>query len=553
MTGGHAHVVRQLLAMEISGVFSGNGALARGDAEAILLEAQRFATERLAPLNKVGDRNPARLIDGQVVTPPGWKEAYGEWCDGGWNSLTGPEAHGGQGLPMALAAATTEIWNGASIGFALCPLLTTGAIEAIAAHATEELKAAYLPNLVAGAWSGTMNLTEPQSGSDLSQLRCKARPQGDGSYRISGSKIYITYGGHDWTSNIIHLVLARLEGAPEGTRGISLFLVPQVLPDGSHNDVHVHGLEHKLGIHGSPTCSMVYGDRGGATGFLIGEENKGLACMFTMMNNARLLVGVQGVALAAQAVDMAFAHARQRRQGRGVDGAPQQVAIASHPDVKRMLLVMRARTQAARLLCMATAAAMDAGNGDLASLLTPLAKAYATDTAVDAASAAVQVHGGMGYIEETGVAQVLRDARILPIYEGTNGIQAIDLVTRKLGLAGGRVLDVALTACAEELESFGAIAAATQTQTLRTLATDLRRLNGSAHALAAATPFLHGLSATLCSGFLAKAARLARGGALAAEAETDARIFHALCLPGAVADAQAALTGADLVAGAMLA
>lgn len=286
------------------------------DAQAIIIEAGRFAAERIAPLNRLGDLHPAILADGKVTTPPGWGDTYREWCAGGWNSLTGPAEYGGQALSMSLAVACTELWNSSCMAFALCPLLTAGAIEAIAAHASADLKERYLPKLISGEWSGTMNLTEPQAGSDLSHLRCKSRRADDGTYRITGNKIYITYGEHDCASNIVHLVLARLEDAPAGTRGISLFLVPKILPDGRNNDLRCLSLEHKLGIHGSPTCAMVYGDNEGATGWLIGEENRGLVCMFTMMNNARLLVGVQGVALAERATQAAAAFAKERRQGR---------------------------------------------------------------------------------------------------------------------------------------------------------------------------------------------------------------------------------------------
>ena len=392
-----------------------------------------------------------------------------------------------------------------------------------------------------------MNLTEPQSGSDLSQLRCKARRHGDGSYRITGNKIYITFGEHDFTSNIVHLVLARLEDAPAGTKGISLFLVPKFLPDGTRNDLRCHSLEHKLGIHGSPTCTMVYGDAGGATGWLIGEENRGLNCMFTMMNNARLLVGVQGVALAARAMQAAFAFARERRQGRA-PGSDAQSPIILHPDVKRMLIDMRAKTAAARMLCMATASAIDASaRGDevaraRAALLTPLAKAYSTDIAVEVASTAVQVHGGMGFVEETGVAQYYRDARILTIYEGTNGIQAIDLVTRKLGLENGQTLGDCLARC-------GGSVAVEYVEAVRGMAAKLYAAPGSAASLAAATPFARALAALVAAGLLVEASVMAQGSELQDEAEADARYFTAVELTSAIAAAQAAMAGADVVVG----
>ena len=412
--------------------------------DAVLGEAGKFASDVIAPLNIIGDRHGTPFKDGAVTMPPGWKEAYTAWAAAGWNGLAAPEAFGGQGLPHALNAACTEMWNAASMSFGIGPVLTMGAVEALAVHGSDALKQTYLPKLVSGAWTGSMQLTEPQAGSDVGALRTKAERAGDGSYRITGQKIFITYGEHDLTDNIVHLVLARLPDAPPGTRGISLFLVPKFLVNadgslGARNDARCHSIEHKLGIHGSPTCTMVFGDQGGATGWLIGEENRGLVCMFTMMNLARLSVGLQGVAIAERATQAALAYARERQQmGR---------AIIDYPDVKRMLLTMRAQTRAARAICYATAVAIDRGHRlhgndaklahERASLLTPVAKAFATDTGVEIASLGVQVHGGMGYIEETGAAQHLRDARIAPIYEGTNGIQAIDLVTRKLPQSGG--------------------------------------------------------------------------------------------------------------------
>lgn len=546
-----------LLAMQTAGKLgaANDRDLSITDVEAILTEAARFAAQRIAPLNKAGDLHPARLENGKVVTPPGWKELYRDWRAGGWNSLTGPVAYDGQGLPLVLSAACTEMWNAASMAFALCPLLTNGTIEAIATHATEELKQHYLPNLVAGEWTGTMNLTEPQSGSDLSQLRCKAEYNPDGSYRITGNKIYITYGEHDFSSNIVHLVLARLEDAPQGTRGISLFLVPKILPDGTPNDLRCHSLEHKLGIHGSPTCTMNYGDNGGAQGWLIGEENRGLNCMFTMMNNARLLVAVQGVAMAQRAMQASFDFARERRQGRvsGLGEGPS--AIVHHPDVKRMLLDMRTKTAAARMLCMATASAIDAGPSGhaLASLLTPLAKSYAADIAVEVTSTAIQVHGGMGYMEETGVAQFYRDARILPIYEGTNGIQAVDLVTRKLGLAEGRTLTESMQVCKNSLAKVaGDNAAGAIVSEIRELSDRLRASPTSPASLVAASPYLRALAATVAAGYLAEAAELARGGELQEEAEIDARYFIASELPATLAVAKIALSAANVLVAAKL-
>jgi 3-(methylsulfanyl)propanoyl-CoA dehydrogenase len=428
------------------------GDLTEDVVDAVLEEAGKFASTVIAPLNTVGDQRGTPLEDGKVTMPPGWKEAYTAWSQGGWNGLAASEEWGGQGLPHALNSACIEMWNSASMAFGIGPVLTMGAVEALAQYGADPLKRKYLAKLTSGEWMGTMQLTEPQAGSDVGALRTKAERNADGTYRITGSKIFITYGEHDLTDNIVHFVLARLPDAPAGTKGISLFLVPKFFVGddgkiGSRNDARCHSVEHKLGIHGSPTCTMVYGDGGGATGWLVGEENRGLNCMFTMMNNARLAVGLQGVAIAERATQQAYAYANERKQGRaGGNGA-----IINHPDVRRMLLTMRALTRAARAICYATGAAIDGAHGgkdeaarraadQRASLLTPVAKAFSTDIGVEVASLGVQVHGGMGFIEETGAAQHYRDARIAPIYEGTNGIQAIDLVARKLPMGGGAVV-----------------------------------------------------------------------------------------------------------------
>jgi alkylation response protein AidB-like acyl-CoA dehydrogenase len=411
--------------------------------DSVLVEAGRFASEVIAPLNRVGDKFGTPFKDGAVTTPPGWKEAYTAWTAAGWNGLAAPAEWGGQALPLALNAACIEMWNSGSMAFGIGPALTMAGVDALAAYGTDELKRQYLGKLVSGEWMGTMQLTESQAGSDVGALRSKAERAGDGSYRITGSKIFITYGEHDLTSNIIHFVLARLPDAPPGTKGISLFLVPKVMPDGTRNDVRAHSIEHKMGIHASPTCTMNYGDKGGAVGFLIGEEHKGMACMFTMMNRARLAVGLQGVAIAELATQQAMSYARERKQ--------MGHSIVDYPDVKRMLLTMRASTSAARAICYATGVALDRahrGKSEAvrmaaharASLLTPVAKAFSTDIGIEVASLGVQVHGGMGFIEETGAAQHYRDARIAAIYEGTNGIQAIDLVTRKVPLEGGNTV-----------------------------------------------------------------------------------------------------------------
>ncbi len=423
-----------------------------GMAAALLAEAGKFAESILAPLNRIGDTHGAKFENGVVTTAPGWIEAYGHWRDGGWNGVCAPAEYGGMGLPHLLQAACLDMWNGANMAFTLAPLLTFGAIDALVEHGSPELRERWLGKLITGEWNATMNLTESQAGSDLAALRARAEPVGDGTYRIFGQKIFITYGDHDMTDNIVHLVLARLPDAPAGTRGISLFLVPKILPDGVHNGLRCTGLEHKMGIHGSPTASMSFGDNGGAIGWLIGEENRGLACMFTMMNAARLAVGLQGVGIGERAFQQALAFANERRQGKserhtGAGMSP----IIHHADVRRMLMTMKALTQAARVICYMTADALDRAHrltdpdarqaaSERAGLLTPVAKAFSTDIGSEVASLGVQVHGGMGFIEETGAAQHLRDARIAAIYEGTNGIQAMDLVTRKLGLSGGAAM-----------------------------------------------------------------------------------------------------------------
>lgn len=424
--------------------------------EAVVTEAGRFAAEVLDPLNQIGDRQGSRLADGTVATPKGWKEAYQAFAESGWSALPCPEEFGGQELPQVVSTAVCELWNSANLAFGLCPLLTQGAIDAIEIGGSDALKAKYLPKLVSGEWSGTMNLTEPQAGSDLGALTTKAEPVGDGTYKIFGTKIFITYGDHEMTDNIIHLVLARLPDAPPGTKGISLFLVPKRLVNedgslGERNDVVCTGLEEKLGIHASPTCVMTYGEKGGAIGYLVGEENRGLATMFIMMNAARLAVGVQGVSVAERATQRAVEYANERRQGKALSGGGFPAPIVYHADVRRMLLTMQAMTQAARSICLVTTRETDIARlaedpqrqaKALArvALLTPVAKAFSTDVGCEVASLGVQVHGGMGFVEETGAAQYYRDARILPIYEGTNGIQALDLVGRKLGAHMGRNL-----------------------------------------------------------------------------------------------------------------
>lgn len=424
--------------------------------DAVLEGAGKLANEVIAPLNRAGDEHGAKLEADGVKAAPGFGDAYKQWVEGGWGSVPFSPDYGGQGLPKTLMLAVQEFANGANLAFGLCPILTEGAIESLTRHGSEELKERYLAKLISGEWTGTMNLTEPQAGSDVGALRAKAEPQGDGSYKITGTKIFITWGDHDVAENVIHLVLARLPDAPIGTRGISLFLVPKFLVNedgslGERNDAHCVGLEGKLGIHASPTCVMAFGEKGGATGYLIGEENRGMACMFTMMNSARLNVGLQGVAVAEHAYQLARDYALERRQGKPIGKQHEQkdmVPIVEHADVRRMLMTMKSGIEAARAICYANAVAIDLAHHhpdesvaaeakSREELLTPISKGWSTDLGVQLCDVAVQVFGGMGYVEETGIAQLLRDVRITPIYEGTNGIQAIDLVTRKLPRNGG--------------------------------------------------------------------------------------------------------------------
>ncbi len=424
-------------------------------ARAVLEECARFNEGVIAPLNVDGDRNPSTWKDGEVSTSPGFQQAYAQFAEAGWQGLQHPAEFGGQGLPKAVGAACVEMLNSANLSFALCPLLTDGAIEALLTAASDEVKAVYLEKLVSGQWTGTMNLTEPQAGSDLALVRSKAEPQPDGSYRISGTKIFITYGEHDMARNIVHLVLARVTGAPEGVKGISLFVVPKFLVNadgslGQRNDVRCVSIEHKLGIKASPTAVLQFGDEGGATGYLVGQENRGLEYMFIMMNAARYAVGVQGIAIAERAYQKAVAYAKDRVQSRPVDGSMNASApIIHHPDVKRMLMTMRAYTEGCRAMASVAAAAYDAAhhhpdpevrrqNQAFYEFMVPLVKGYSTEMSIEVASLGVQVHGGMGFIEETGAAQYYRDARILTIYEGTTAIQANDLVGRKTARDGGQ-------------------------------------------------------------------------------------------------------------------
>jgi len=423
--------------------------------DAILEEAGKLASEVLSPLNSTGDRTGSKWKDGNVTTPAGFKEAYWQYVNAGWGNIQSPTEYGGQGLPHLIGTPVEEMWGAANLAFKLCPMLTQGAIAAITHVGPDEVRRKFLPNMVSGKWTGTMNLTEPQAGSDLSLVRTRATPQGDGTYRLKGQKIFITYGEHDYTENIVHLVLARIDGAPEGVKGISLLAVPKFLVNadgslGARNDVKCVSIEHKLGIHASPTAVMAYGEKEGALGYLVGEPHRGLEYMFIMMNAARLSVGLEGVAVGERSYQRALAWSRERMQGKpvGVQGA-KTAPIIQHPDVKRMLLTMKSTTEAMRALAYWTSALLDRAHHHpdeaerkrcqaMVDLLIPVVKGWSTEMGIEVASLGIQVHGGMGFIEETGAAQHLRDARITTIYEGTTGIQANDLVGRKMGREGGR-------------------------------------------------------------------------------------------------------------------
>jgi len=494
--------------------------------EAVLQGAAAMADDVLAPLNRGGDKVGAKFENGQVIAAPGFADAYRQYRDGGWTSLAAEVQHGGQGLPKAVSIAMYEMVHAANMAFGLCPMLSEAAIEALTAHGTERQKAIYLPKLVSGEWTGTMNLTEPQAGSDLALLTTRAEPDGEGGYRITGTKIFITWGDHDVAENICHLVLARLPDAPPGVKGISLFLATKKLVDdqgqiGVANTVHPGSIEHKLGIHGSPTCVMLFE---GAKAELVGQENQGLAHMFTMMNAARLNVGAEGVGIAERAYQQALGYALERRQGRSPWSEDKTAAIFDHPDIRRTLTLMKAKIEAARGICLSCAVAADiAKHGatpearEAASLreelLTPLAKGWSTDVGVEVASMGVQVHGGMGFIEETGAAQHYRDARILPIYEGTNGIQAMDLTGRKLSLGGGAavatlIADIRATIAALTDERLTGVA------TRLTVAVDaaeragtwLISKKGTADALAGATTYLQLMGDVAGGWMLAKGA-----------------------------------------------
>ena len=447
-------VMRELAGLDEVARLPGCEEISEDLVDAILDEAGKFANGVLAPLNRTGDQQGARWEGGEVYTAEGWKGAYKQFAEAGWTALACDPEYGGQGLPKLVSTAVMEMWKASNMAFSLCPMLTNGAIEALMLRGTDEQKALYLTRMVSGEWTGTMNLTEPQAGSDLAAVRARAEPQSDGSYKIFGQKIFITYGDHDMTENIVHLVLARLPDAPEGVKGISLFVVPKFLTDatgkiGERNDVHCVSIEHKLGIHASPTCVLAFGDHGGAIGHLIGEANRGLEYMFIMMNEARFAVGMEGLALSERAYQHALAYAKDRIQGTelGVRGGPK-VSIIHHPDVRRMLMSMKSQTEAMRALAYVVGAATDAAhrhpdesvrerNRAFVDLMIPVVKGWCTENSIEIASTGVQVHGGMGFIEETGAAQHLRDARITTIYEGTTAIQANDLIGRKLAREGG--------------------------------------------------------------------------------------------------------------------
>ena len=528
----------------------------------VLNGAAVFARDVVAPTNWDGDQSPATLDGKDVTASPGFKEAYHAFVESGWQSLAMSPDIGGMGLPTVVSVATNEIIYSANMALGLCPMLTSSATKAIDAHASEELKATYVPKMVTGEWSGAMCLTEPQAGSDLGPVRTKAVDNGDGTYSITGQKIYITWGDHDCADNIIHLVLARLPDSPDGSRGISLFLCPKnfVNEDGSlgeRNDFYPIGLEHKLGIHGSPTCVMEFNK---AKGWLVGEVNRGLACMFTMMNEARLFVGVQGVAIGERAYQAALHYSHERVQGTP-PGQEKGAPIVHHPDVRRMLIDMKSRLMGARAIAMATAAADDLGNHARAGLLTPITKSYGSDLGVDVASIGVQVHGGMGYVEETGAAQHLRDSRIAPIYEGTNGIQAMDLVGRKLRRDGGEEMrnlmaDLkAIKSLAEDGSGEGeadlticAKALGTGLETLST-ATDILLNAKDEDALSIATPYLNLCANVLSGALLIKAvANGLKAGDENAKPMASLARYHALSvMPRAAGQLDFIRAGADPV------
>ena len=554
-------------------------------AEAILDEAAKFTGEVLAPLNRVGDKEGCKLTADGVTTPTGWKEAYDQYREAGWNGITLPADFGGQGLPDTLGIAVKEMLCSSNMAFSLGPLLTTGAVEALLTCASDELKAVFLEKMVSGEWTGTMNLTEPQAGSDLALIRSRAEPQADGTYRVFGQKIFITYGDHDMTDNIVHLVLARLPDAPAGVKGISMFLVPKFLVNadgslGARNDAYCISLEHKVGIHASPTCVMAYGDNGGAIGYLLGEANRGLEYMFIMMNEARLGVGLQGVALGERAYQQALGYARERKQGRDALTGEALVTIDHHPDIRRMLMLMKCRVEACRAMTYYTAGLLDrvhvAGDAEekkrnlwLAEFMIPIVKGGSTEMGIDVTSLGVQIYGGMGFIEETGAAQHWRDSRITTIYEGTTGIQANDLLFRKLmrdqgataKLVFGEVYATAKALGASgkpELQAIGqrlGVALKAWTGATEWLAANAK--TGLSGVLTAAVPYLH-LAVTVTGGwFMGKAALAAAGYLETGEGDqpfyrakiATARFYADQMLPQAISYAETVMAGDAALAG----
>jgi alkylation response protein AidB-like acyl-CoA dehydrogenase len=574
-------VIEHLVGLDRIAALPGCGDIGADLVAQVLGEAGKFAAEVLSPLNRTGDITGCRLADGAVTTAPGWKGAYAQFVEAGWNALDGDPAYGGQGLPHLVAMPVQEMWNSANMAFCLCPMLTSGVVQALKRAGSDRQKATFLERLISGEWTGTMNLTESQAGSDLASIRTKAVPEGE-HYRIQGTKIFITYGEHDLARNIIHLVLARTPDAPEGVKGISLFLVPKFLLNadgtpGARNDVRCVSIEHKMGIHGSPTAVLAYGDEGGAIGYLVGRENEGLRTMFIMMNHARLGVGLEGVAIAERAYQRAVEYARTRIQGRPIGArSGDRVTIVNHPDVRRMLMTMKSQIEAMRALAYSAAAALDVANHHpvpadrargqaLVDLLTPIVKGWCTEQAVEICSTGVQIHGGMGFIEETGAAQHYRDARITTIYEGTTGIQANDLIGRKVGAEQGATMKAVL----EEVAGTERELAATADPDLTAIATGLARGRQSLAAAtdwlvetygkdpnaaaASAVPYLRLSGIVLGGWMMARAAGIARAQGAAGTGDAafldakrhTARFYVDHVLPGATGLAHAVIHGAS--------
>jgi acyl-CoA dehydrogenase len=554
-------------------------------ADAILEEAAKLAGEVLSPLNRIGDKQGCKLTPNGVTTPEGWKNAYKQYCDAGWNGITCPSEFGGQGLPDTLGIAVKEMVCSANMAFSLGPLLTTGAVEALLTCASDELKATYLEKMVSGEWTGTMNLTEPQAGSDLALIRSRAEPQADGSYKVFGQKIFITYGDHDMTDNIVHLVLARLPDAPAGVKGISMFLVPKFMVNadgslGERNDAYCVSLEHKLGIHASPTCVMAYGDNGGAVGYLLGQPNRGLEYMFIMMNEARLGVGLQGIAIGERAYQQALEFSRERKQGRDALTGEALVTIDKHPDIRRMLMLMKSRVEACRAMAYYTSGLLDRAhnladpeekkrNLFLAEFMIPIVKGGGTEMGIEVTSLGIQIYGGMGFIEETGAAQHWRDSRITTIYEGTTGIQANDLLFRKLMRDQGATAKVVFGEVYATAKALGAssrpelqaiaqrlgVALKAWTDATEYLAAEAK--NGLAGPLTGAVPYLH-LAVTVCGGwFMGKAALVAAGYLDKAEGDQNfyrakiatARFYADQMLPLATSYGETVRAGSTALAG----